>query len=136
MTKPNIAILGATGVVGREITKITEELNVEISCPDSMANIYFTTDGSEPQPHKSLLYTSAIKITKNTMHPKSKLYIINKKTRTKSRRTKRKSRRRKKRRRKRRRTAFASITRYACVLLNWSVMWFASKTTKINGLRS
>ena len=29
MTKPNIAILGATGVVGREITKITEELNVE-----------------------------------------------------------------------------------------------------------
>ena len=29
MRKPNIAILGATGVVGREITKITEELNVE-----------------------------------------------------------------------------------------------------------
>lgn len=29
MIKPNIAILGATGVVGREITKITEELNVE-----------------------------------------------------------------------------------------------------------
>ena len=29
MKKPNIAILGATGVVGREITKITEELNVE-----------------------------------------------------------------------------------------------------------
>ncbi len=29
MNKPNIAILGATGVVGREITKITEELNVE-----------------------------------------------------------------------------------------------------------
>ena len=25
MRKPNIAILGATGVVGREITKITEE---------------------------------------------------------------------------------------------------------------
>ena len=44
----------------------TEEQNIEISCPDSMANIYFTTDGSEPQPHKSLLYTSAIKITKNT----------------------------------------------------------------------
>ena len=29
MKKPNIAILGATGVVGREITKITEELDVE-----------------------------------------------------------------------------------------------------------
>ncbi|MBE7711048.1 MAG: aspartate-semialdehyde dehydrogenase [Cyanobacteria bacterium SIG31] len=29
MNKPNIAILGATGVVGREITKIIEELNVE-----------------------------------------------------------------------------------------------------------
>lgn len=29
MNKPNIAILGATGVVGREITKITEELGIE-----------------------------------------------------------------------------------------------------------
>ena len=29
MSKPNIAILGATGVVGREIIKITEELNIE-----------------------------------------------------------------------------------------------------------
>ena len=29
MRKPNIAILGATGVVGREITKITEELEIE-----------------------------------------------------------------------------------------------------------
>ena len=29
MKKPRIAILGATGVVGREITKITEELDVE-----------------------------------------------------------------------------------------------------------
>src|SRR5574344_838463 len=29
MRKPNIAILGATGVVGREITKIDDELNVE-----------------------------------------------------------------------------------------------------------
>ena len=29
MRKPNIAILGATGVVGREITKITEELGIE-----------------------------------------------------------------------------------------------------------
>lgn len=29
MRKPRIAILGATGVVGREITKITEELDVE-----------------------------------------------------------------------------------------------------------
>jgi len=29
MKKANIAILGATGVVGREITKITEELNIE-----------------------------------------------------------------------------------------------------------
>ena len=29
MKKPRIAILGATGVVGREITKITEELNIE-----------------------------------------------------------------------------------------------------------
>ena len=28
MTKPNIAILGATGVVGREITKIAEELGI------------------------------------------------------------------------------------------------------------
>ena len=27
MRKPRIAILGATGVVGREITKITEELD-------------------------------------------------------------------------------------------------------------
>ena len=29
MRKPNIAILGATGVVGREITKILDELKVE-----------------------------------------------------------------------------------------------------------
>lgn len=29
MRKPNIAILGATGVVGREITKILDELNIE-----------------------------------------------------------------------------------------------------------
>ena len=29
MRKPRIAILGATGVVGREITKITEELEIE-----------------------------------------------------------------------------------------------------------
>lgn len=29
MRKPNIAILGATGVVGREITKITDELKIE-----------------------------------------------------------------------------------------------------------
>ena len=29
MKKPRIAILGATGVVGREILKITEELGVE-----------------------------------------------------------------------------------------------------------
>ena len=27
--KPNIAILGATGVVGREITKIVDELKIE-----------------------------------------------------------------------------------------------------------
>ena len=31
MRKPNIAILGATGVVGREIIKITEELNIEFN---------------------------------------------------------------------------------------------------------
>ena len=31
MTKPNIAILGATGVVGREITKIAEELDLEFN---------------------------------------------------------------------------------------------------------
>ena len=31
MRKPNIAILGATGVVGREITKITDELGVEFN---------------------------------------------------------------------------------------------------------
>ncbi len=31
--KPRIAVLGATGVVGREILKISEELNVEFeSC--------------------------------------------------------------------------------------------------------
>ena len=29
MRKPRIAILGATGVVGREITKITDELGIE-----------------------------------------------------------------------------------------------------------
>ena len=29
MRKPNIAVLGATGVVGREITKIVDELNIE-----------------------------------------------------------------------------------------------------------
>lgn len=29
--KPNIAILGATGVVGREITKIVDELGVEFN---------------------------------------------------------------------------------------------------------
>ena len=29
MRKPRIAVLGATGVVGREILKITEELGVE-----------------------------------------------------------------------------------------------------------
>lgn len=28
MRKPNIAILGATGVVGREITKIVDELKI------------------------------------------------------------------------------------------------------------
>ncbi len=28
MKKPNIAILGATGVVGREITKIVDELKI------------------------------------------------------------------------------------------------------------
>ena len=31
MKKPNIAILGATGVVGREITKITDELGIEFN---------------------------------------------------------------------------------------------------------
>ena len=31
MNKPNIAILGATGVVGREITKIAEELDIEFN---------------------------------------------------------------------------------------------------------
>lgn len=31
MRKPNIAILGATGVVGREITKIVDELNIEFN---------------------------------------------------------------------------------------------------------
>lgn len=31
MTKPNIAILGATGVVGREITKIVDELKIEFN---------------------------------------------------------------------------------------------------------
>lgn len=31
MNKPNIAILGATGVVGREITKIIDELNIEFN---------------------------------------------------------------------------------------------------------
>jgi len=31
MQKPNIAILGATGVVGREITKIVDELNIEFN---------------------------------------------------------------------------------------------------------
>lgn len=31
MRKPNIAILGATGVVGREITSITTELGVEFN---------------------------------------------------------------------------------------------------------
>ena len=30
MRKPNIAILGATGVVGREITKIIDELKIEV----------------------------------------------------------------------------------------------------------
>ena len=31
MRKPNIAILGATGVVGREITKIVDELNIDFN---------------------------------------------------------------------------------------------------------
>ena len=31
MRKPNIAILGATGVVGREIMKISEELGLEFN---------------------------------------------------------------------------------------------------------
>ena len=31
MNKPNIAILGATGVVGREITKIIDELHIEFN---------------------------------------------------------------------------------------------------------
>ena len=31
MRKPNIAILGATGVVGREITKIIDELKIEFN---------------------------------------------------------------------------------------------------------
>lgn len=29
MRKPNIAILGATGVVGREITQIVDELKID-----------------------------------------------------------------------------------------------------------
>ena len=31
MKKPNIAILGATGVVGREITKIVDELKIDFN---------------------------------------------------------------------------------------------------------
>ena len=31
MRKPNIAVLGATGVVGREITKIIDELNIQFN---------------------------------------------------------------------------------------------------------
>ena len=31
MRKPNIAILGATGVVGREITKIVDELGIQFN---------------------------------------------------------------------------------------------------------
>ena len=31
MIKPNLAILGATGVVGREITKILEELSIDFN---------------------------------------------------------------------------------------------------------
>ena len=31
MRKPNIAILGATGVVGREITKIIDELKIDFN---------------------------------------------------------------------------------------------------------
>ena len=50
--KPNIAILGATGVVGREITKIIDELNVEynsikfLSSPKS-AGTTLTFQGKE-----------------------------------------------------------------------------------------
>jgi len=52
MRKPNIAILGATGVVGREITKITDELGIEyesikfLSSPKS-AGTKLTFQGKE-----------------------------------------------------------------------------------------
>ena len=31
MRKPNLAVLGATGVVGREITKIIDELKIDFN---------------------------------------------------------------------------------------------------------
>jgi hypothetical protein len=40
--------------------------NIRIFCEDSTAKIYYTTDGSEPQPIDSLLYTDSITLTKNT----------------------------------------------------------------------
>ena len=39
MRKPNIAILGATGVVGREITKIIEELPIIEENPEPVEEI-------------------------------------------------------------------------------------------------
>ena len=41
MNKPNIAILGATGVVGREITKIAEELDLEFNEIKFLSTISF-----------------------------------------------------------------------------------------------
>ena len=47
MNKPNIAILGATGVVGREITKIAEELDLDFNEIKSYDEFSYDLDKEE-----------------------------------------------------------------------------------------
>ncbi len=55
MRKPRIAILGATGVVGREITKITEELGIE---------------------YESIKFLSSVRSAGNKVYFKGQEYIV------------------------------------------------------------
>lgn len=47
--------------------KYTEEISVELSCATEGAKIYYTTDGSTPSAENGTLYTSAIRVSKDTV---------------------------------------------------------------------